>query len=171
MKLQIISLAIATTLIVSCGPTKYGSTSSNAAYSTPTVITTSFQTQYPTATNVVWSSYDPAVVPVDFELNGWSDLTPGDYMVKFDLDTEKYYAWYDAKGVWIGSAYVVSNYTTLPSAVNAVLNEKFNGYNIEMAQKELWKDRMAYEIRLKNGDNKVKLLVDGNGNILKQKTK
>ena len=171
MKLQIMSLLVATTLIVSCGPTKYGSSSSNAAYGTPTVITTSFETQYPTASNVVWSSYDPAVVPVDFELNGWSELTSGDYMVKFDLGTEKYYAWYDAKGEWIGSAYVVSNYTTLPSAVNTMLNDKFNGYSIEMAQKELWKESMAYEIRLKNGDNRVKLLVDGNGNILKQKTK
>jgi hypothetical protein len=30
---------------------------------------------------------------------------------------------------------------------------------------------MAYEIKLKNGDNKVKLLVDENGNVLKEKTK
>ena len=35
----------------------------------------------------------------------------------------------------------------------------------------MWKDHLAYEIKLKNGDNKIKLLVDENGNLLKEKNK
>jgi len=29
---------------------------------------------------------------------------------------------------------------------------------------------MVYEVQLKNGDSKAKLLIDGNGNIIRQKT-
>jgi len=29
---------------------------------------------------------------------------------------------------------------------------------------------MAYELQLKNGDSKIKMLVDDNGNVIKQKT-
>lgn len=57
MKLKIMSLVTAMVLLLSCGTTTQTSTSSNAAYDVPATIQTSFTTQYPTATNVVWSGY------------------------------------------------------------------------------------------------------------------
>jgi uncharacterized membrane protein YkoI len=171
MKLRIMSLITAMVLLLSCGTTTQTSTSSNPAYDVPATIQTSFTTQYPNATNVVWSGYDATLVPIDWEMTGWTTLDDNDYVVRFNLDNENYYAWYDSDGNWIGSAYVVNDHATLPAAVNSTITTRYPGYTIESIQKEMWKDRMAYEIKMKNGDNKAKLLVDADGNILKEKLK
>jgi hypothetical protein len=170
MKLKIISLVAATVVLLSCGPSRYNNSSSNTAYRAPRVIVTSFETRYPDATDVVWSNYDPAVTtPVDWDLNDWSVLNSGDYVARFNVGKDQYYAWYDASGNWIGSTYAIGDYSMLPPSVSTVLRDKYNGYNIESVHKEMWKDRNAYEIKLRNGDAKVKMLVDVNGNIIKQK--
>jgi hypothetical protein len=171
MKSKIMSLLTAMVLLLSCGTTTNTSTSSNAAYDVPSGIQTSFTTQYPNATNVVWSGYDATLVPIVWELTTWTPLDDNDYVVRFDMDNEKYYSWYDSDGNWIGSAYVVNDHNALPAAVNNTLTSQYAGYTIESVQREMWKDNTAYEIKMKNGDNKVKLLVDGNGTILKQKAK
>src|SRR5688500_14891196 len=77
----------------------------------PDGIQTAFIEQYPDATNVTWTFYDPAVVvPVDWELAGWEVMDTDDYLVTFDMDNEDYYAWYDSDGNWIGTAYVVRDH-------------------------------------------------------------
>jgi uncharacterized membrane protein YkoI len=172
MKLKILSLVAAVAVLVSCGPSyRVTDGSTVTTLNVPAGIQTSFVTQYPNATAVVWTSYDEAMLPIDWELTGWPAMDPGDYLVRFDMNNEKYYAWYDSNGDWVGTAYVINDYKTLPDAVTNTLNTQFNGYTITAVNKELQKDRMAYEIQLKNGDSKVKLLVDSNGNIIKQKTK
>ena len=172
MKLRMMFPVAAALVLLSCGSTKTTtSTSTNSAYNVPSTIQTSFTTQYPTANNVVWSAYDVATVPVDWELTSWTTLSPTDHAVTFDLDGNKYHAWYDANGNWIGSAYAVTNTTSLPAAINSTITNRYPGYTIDQVQREMWKDHMAYEVKLKNGDNKVKLLVDENGNVLKEKTK
>jgi hypothetical protein len=170
MKLKILSLGVATTLIISCGTT-YTSTSNNAAYnvSVPSPIQGHFAAQYPDATNIVWNSYDVNTVPVDWDLTGWTMLDANDYVVTFDVGTNKYYAWYDNNGTLVGSAYAIADYSQLPYAVNTMLQKQYANYSIEAAQREMWGTQTAYEIKLKSGDNKVKLLVDSQGNILKQK--
>lgn len=171
MKPKFLSLVVAALFLFSCETTRT-STSTNAALTVPVLIETTFTNQYPSATNVVWNNYNINTVPVDWELAGWPAMDPGDYVVQFDMDKERYYAWYDSDGNWIGSAYVISDFKTLPEAVHTTLNTQFSGYTIETVQREFWKDKMAYEIKLKgSGDTKIKLLVDGNGTILKQKTK
>ena len=137
----------------------------------PVGVQTAFTTQYPSATNVVWTSYDATVVPIDRELAGWSTLDEGDYLVRFDMSDEPYYAWYDENGDWIGTVYVVRDPASLPGPVTQTLNNQYPGYGISSVHREFQKDKMLYEIELKNTDNEVKLLVDGNGNIVKQKTK
>ena len=94
MKLKIVSLVVAITLLVSCGTT-YTSTSNNAAYnvSVPSSIQGHFAVQYPDATNIVWNAYDAATVPIDWEMTGWTMLDASDYVVTFDVGTNKYYAW------------------------------------------------------------------------------
>jgi uncharacterized membrane protein YkoI len=179
MKLKIMSLVSATALMLSCGTPAYTdtstssstSTSANAAYSVPANIQTGFSTQYPTATNCTWQSYDAATAPVDWELNGWSAMDANGHTATFTMDNQQYYAWYDASGNWVGSTYAVSDYTQLPESFHTMIKDKYSGYNIEKVQREMWKDRMAYEVKLKNGDKKVKLLVDDSGNILKEKLK
>jgi Putative beta-lactamase-inhibitor-like, PepSY-like len=131
-----------------------------------------FELQYPSATNVVWSSYDPNVVILnDWDLAGWTVIDADDYVVQFDMDNEKYYAWYDSNGEWIGTAYVVNDFTTLPDMVRSTINTKYPGYSISKVNKEFHKDRVAYEIVLKDGDTKQVVLMDLNGVVLKSKMK
>ena len=132
----------------------------------------SFSDQYPAATSIVWDNYNPNVVVLnDWELSEFPVMDVSDYVVSFDMDGEKYYAWYESDGTWIGTAYLVTDYTKLPSAVNATLNTQFPAYKITNVNREFKKDRIAYEIVLKNDDTKVVVLVDNDGNIIKQKSK
>jgi hypothetical protein len=121
---------------------------------------------------VAWSTYDPNVIVInDWDLAGWSVIDADDYVVQFDMDSERYYAWYDSNGEWIGSAIAVSDFTTLPNMVRDAINSKYPGYIISSANKEFHKDRVAYEVVLKDGDTKQVVLMDLNGVVLKSKMK
>jgi len=174
MKLRNFLMVAAVGAIAACSsPYKATDTSTTTkTVSVPATIQTSFTTQYPTATNVIWTNYDSqVVVPIDWEMAGWTALDADDYLVRFDLDNENYYAWYDNDGNWVGSAYVLKDYTQLPAPVNTLVTSKYAGYNITSVNREFKKDKVAYEIELKKDDSKVKLLVDADGNIIKEKTK
>jgi len=169
MKLKIFIAVAVTALLTACSPT-YRATDTGVVISTDA--TKAFELQYPTASSVVWSSYDPNVVIVnDWDMAGWTVIDADDYVVQFDLDGEKYYAWYDSNGEWIGSAIVVNDYTTLPNAVRDAINAKYPGYVISSVNKEFHKDRIAYEVVLKDGDTKQVALIDLNGVVLKSKMK
>ncbi len=169
MKLKTFLAVAVIGLFTACSPT-YRATDSGVVVSTDA--TRAFELQYPTAANVVWSSYDPNVVVLnDWDLAGWSVIDVDDYVVQFDMDNEKYYAWYDTNGEWIGSAIVVSDYTTLPNMVRDAINAKYPGYAISSVNKEFQKDRVAYEVVLKDGDTKQVALIDLNGVVLKSKMK
>lgn len=171
MKVKMMSLVMAAVLFFSCGTT-YTSTSDNAAYNVtvPAGIRSSFAAQYPDAANVVWNNYDVTAVPVDWELVGWTPLDKDDYMVTFNVGSEKYYSWYEADGKWVGSSYVVTDRSRLPYAVKTILQDKYDAYTIESIERKTWGNQTAYELKLKNTDDStLKLLVDTNGNILKEK--
>lgn len=156
-------------LFTACSST-YRATDSGVVISTDA--TKAFDLQYPTATNVVWSSYDPNVVILnDWELAGWTVIDADDYVVQFDMDNEKYHAWYDSNGEWIGSAIVVNDYTTLPTMVRDAINTKYPGYTISSVNKEFHKDRVAYEVVLRDGDTRQVALIDLNGIVIKSKMK
>jgi uncharacterized membrane protein YkoI len=147
-------------------------TTTTTTVTVPEGTRTAFKTQYPTATNVVWTNYDTkAEVPIDWEMAGWTTLDANDYVVRFDMDNEGYYTWYDSDGNWIGSAYVMKDVSQLPEAVTKVINEKYAGYTIKTVNREFQKDKMAYEVELTKTDGKAKILVDANGTIIKEKVK
>ena len=171
MKLKILMLAATAVVFASCGPSyRVTDQSKTTGTNVPVSVQTSFTTQYPTATEVIWAPYDANTVPIDWDLSGWSAVDNSDYVATFTMSNNQYYAWYDANGNWIGSTYVVHDFTTLPSPVTAVITDKFSGYSITSVNSEMQKDKVAYEILLKNGDSKAKVLIDANGNIIKQKT-
>lgn len=173
MKLKLFIMMAAIVGFVACNtPYKATNTATGTTVSVPAGTQTAFTTQYPIATNVVWASYDSlAVVPIDWELAGWTDMDADDYLVRFDMDNENYYAWYDSDGNWIGSAYVLKDHAQLPAAVNTTVTNKYSGYSITAINREFQKDKIAYEIEMKKDDSKVKLLVDADGNIIKEKMK
>jgi len=169
MKLKTFIAVAVIGLFTACSST-YRATDTGVIISTDA--TRAFELQYPTAGNVVWNSYDPNVVILnDWDLAGWTVIDSDDYVVQFDMDNEKYYAWYDRNGEWIGTAYVVNDFTTLPDMVRSTINTKYPGYTISKANKEFHKDRIVYEIVLKDGDTKQVVLMDLNGVVLKSKMK
>ena len=169
MKLKTLIAVAAIALFAACSST-YRATDTGVVISTDA--SRAFELQYPSATNVVWSTYDPNIIVLnDWELAGWSVIDADDYVVKFDMDGEKYYAWYDSNGDWIGSAYVVNDFTTLPDMVRSTINTKYPGYMISSVNKEFHKERIAYEIVLKDGDTKQVVLMDLNGAVIKSKMK
>ena len=121
MKLKNLIPIAALAFLVSCGPT-YELSDGTVVVSDDT--RTAFVTQYPNASTVKWSYYDPDVTPiVDWELVDWPVLDDRDYIVTFSMDNEPYYAGYDSEGNWVGTAYVVSNTTTIPVSVNKVVTD------------------------------------------------
>jgi hypothetical protein len=137
----------------------------------PTNIRSNFAIAYPDATSVVWNSYDISNVPVDWELTGWNTLDKNAYAVTFNMGNDQYYGWYDANGNLIGTATVVTDYTKMPYVVTNMLHDKYTGYNIDWVGREIVGSKANFEVKLSQGDNKVQLLVDSNGNVLKEKTK
>ena len=175
MKMIFVSL-MAATLLVACGSanrTTNNSTSSNEAFAVPNSVRENFNARYPNARNVNWSAYDAqAATTIDWELNGWNALNQNDYMVTFDQEGRRYTGWYDRNGNWVGSTYTMTDYKGLPAAVMTTIDRNYQGYEIVKVQQEFWRDMTAYEVKLKrNNDDKVKLLVDANGNIIKHKNK
>lgn len=177
MKVKILSLAALSAVLLSCGSSRTTTTASTttsheARVTVPTGIQTTFTAQYPGAVNVIWTPYDQVAAPIDLEMSGWAPINTGDYVARFDMNGLKYYSWYDANGDWIGTAYVVNDPSALPQAVRDVINTRYSGYAIESIQREMKNGSNAYEIKLKKTDNdKVKVLVDDNGGILKEKLK
>jgi hypothetical protein len=170
MKLKSLFAIASLAILFSCSE-PYRATDQTLVVNVPDGTRTSFNSQYPTATNVVWSGYDQVVVPIDWELSGWAPMDANDYVVQFDMDNERYYSWYDSDGYWVGTAHRMTDHNSLPTAVTNILNSEYQGYNIESVNREFYKDKIAYEIELKNSTGKAKLLVDGEGTILKKKVK
>lgn len=181
-------LVIATTLIIasSCGENSTNTTEtgtdsitvntdvSNTPPTTsivaPEPIQTSFRQKYPDVRDVTWSRYEP-VTTFDWEWSGWPALDTGDYMARFNWNNSDYWAWYDSDYNWIGSVARISDYNSLPAAVNNRINTDYNGYTIVEVDLENDKDKNAYEIDLTKGEDKVTLLLDENGKIMKKKSK
>mgnify|MGYP001770786101 FL=1 len=133
----------------------------------PEKVKTSFQSKYASASNVRWSKYQNDV-PIEWDWVGWPRLSESDYAVRFTMNGSDYWAWYDASGNWIGTVSTAGG-SSLPAAVNKTLQSQYGKYTVTSVQKENDKDRTAYEIQMENGSDKLKLLVDENGKIMKKK--
>jgi len=170
MKLKTFIAVAAIVLFTACSSSRYRA--SDTGILIPVETQRAFDNQYPNSMNIIWAAYDPSVVILnDWELTGWEGLNSDDYEVRFDMDGEKYFAWYDREGNWIGTAYVVNDFKTLPVAVTNTINTQYSTYTITKVNKEMHGDQIAYEMVLKNADSKIVMLVDANGNVIKSKTK
>ena len=169
MKLKLFLAVAVIALFTACSSTYRAA---DTGFVVSTDVSNAFNTQYPSATNIVWNAYDPNVVILnDWDMAGWTVIDVDDYAVQFDMDGEKYYAWYDSNGEWIGSAVAVNDFTRLPDMVRSEIKSKYPGYTISSVNKEFHKDRVAYEIVLKDDNTKQVVLMDLNGVVLKSKVK
>lgn len=169
MKLKTFAAVAVIGIFTACSST-YRATDTGVVISADAA--SAFDLQYPNATNITWTMYDPDdVILNDWDLAGWTVIDTDDYMVQFDMDGETYYAWYDTSGDWVGSAYAVRDLSTLPDMVRTEINEKYPGYTISNVNKEFHTDRISYEFELTKGDSKQLVLMDLNGVVLKTKIK
>lgn len=150
--------------------TKIAIDSSAKSMEAPFAFEAVFTKQYPGATNVVWSAYDSlAAVPIDMRLTGWKKMDGEDYLVKFDLKDEPYYAWYDSNGKWIGSASPLTDLTKLPAAVTTAVNNaiktRYTGYKVAQVNREFQTGKKSYEVQLVKDDSKVRMLVNSAGKV------
>lgn len=129
---------------------------------------TAFTTKHPNATNVTWNHYEP-VSTFDWEWAGWPMMDTSDYVVKYNMDNNEYWSWYDNDNNWVATVSPVTDYAGLPAAVTKRIQTDFAGYTIVSVDKENDKNRTAYEVELANGDDKVKALIAESGTIIKQK--
>jgi Protein of unknown function (DUF2874). len=136
----------------------------------PATTRTSFETKYPQASNVRWEYHRPGVYDIEWDWSGWPTVDTADYVANFNWEGSDYWAWYDQDGNWVGSVSRVHNNSALPTAVNNTLNSQYKDYTVVTIDKENDKNRTAYEIDLEKGTDKVRILVDENGKILKKKT-
>ena len=171
MKLRTILAVAAISVLAACKTTSsYRATDKTVVVATAPAQTT-FLVQYPNATNVVWVDYDPAVMtPIDWRLIGWTPLDASARLVHFNQDNQNYYVMYDNNGYRVASAYVLTDYTVLPSAVNNVLVTRFPAYSITGLSRVTLPNRMAYEVELKKYYYTGRILIDDNGNVIDQRT-
>src|SRR5690348_13817981 len=86
-----------------------GSTSGPTNVEVVPAAKTSFESKYPSSSNVSWTYYEP-YSDIDWTWTGWPALDTKDYAVRYNMDGSDYYTWYDQDGNWIGTTTVVSNY-------------------------------------------------------------
>jgi hypothetical protein len=157
--------------LASCGTSEpYRAT--DVTVVSPGVVETTFSTQYPNATNVVWAYYDPMVLtPVDWTLTGWSPLDANARLVHFNQDNQNYYVLYDRNGYRVASAYTLTDFTVIPTTVTDKLNVLYPAYKVSgLSRVTLSKDnQMAYEVELKKMYYTARVLIDDSGNIIDQR--
>lgn len=129
---------------------------------------TSFETKYPNATNTVWTKYEP-VEKIEWTWYEWPAMDTNDYVVTYQWDGSNYWTWYDEQGEWIGTVTNITDFSSLPAAVTKTLNSQFDGFTITEVDKENDKNRTAYEIDLEKGTDKMKVLIDEMGTVMKKK--
>jgi hypothetical protein len=136
------------------------------------VIQTKFTEKYPEAKEVEWTKYDDAMAPIDidWDLSGWKPLDTSIYTATYVIDTTDYWSWFTPSGDWIATVSTIPS-NGLPDAVNKTLESQFPGYTITNVNKENDKNRTAYEIKMEKGEDKMKALIDQNGNVMKKKGK
>lgn len=131
--------------------------------SVPVPVATSFKQKYPKILTPEWIYYTPVE----------SDQLPMDdtyYYVQFSDNGDDYTSWWNDDGEWVKTSTIIPvGDPRLPQAVNKTITAMFADYTIEEISKENDKNMDMYEIKLRKGDDKVKVKILPNGEIFKLK--
>jgi len=117
----------------------------------PSVIANKFATQYPKAKDIDWERKGE-LYNVEFELGR-------------NIDHE---IWYDSKGVIVRHKEDIAK-SSLPAAVTSKLAKDFKGYRIDDPEKITEGGKVTYKLELKSFTKDWDIVIDSQGNILKQK--
>jgi hypothetical protein len=117
----------------------------------PEAVKSSFSQKFSNATNVKWDKEND---------NEWE--------AEFKMDGIKYSANFDNSGAWSETEYQIS-ISDIPEAVKTTLNKESAGSKIEVSEVSETKDGKVYEFIISKGENKMELVIDNAGNIVKKK--
>ena len=133
----------------------------------PQPVTVSFKRKFPEAIDVQWYRYDPMD---SLYVNDAFVLDSNYYYSEYKMDDGSFYTtWWDPMGEWVKTSTVMAGNPKLPDAVNKAINDNYPGYTIDEAKKENDKNMEMYEVKLKKGDDKVKIKYLPNGEVFKIK--
>src|SRR5688572_26513238 len=83
MKLKTFLMAAGVAAILaSCSSNRYRATDQTTLVTVPTYMQTTFATEYPGATNVIWTNYngdEVLISSMDWDLYGWPTMDASDY--------------------------------------------------------------------------------------------
>ena len=128
----------------------------------PQEVRSGFTTKYPSVTPIEWSRYEPSD---DDDL----DKELSYYIVRFNNGGTEYMDWFNNKGEWVKNSTILQGNPALPEPVNNYLHTNYIGYEVEEIKKENDKNVELFEIKIRKGDDKVKLKILPNGEIYKKR--
>ena len=135
----------------------------------PDNVRVTFQAKYPQATNVVWYKVQ------DMKDDEFTDTYPGlydpsDYYVTYNTDGTEYVTWYSPTGEWVMTTNTISS-DKLPAPALKSLQDAYNGFTIVKVDEDRYNGGTRYDVKMTKGDEKVKVHVTADGQILKVKDK
>ena len=134
----------------------------------PDNVRVTFQTKYPQATNVVWYKYQDMNDEYTDTYPGYYD--PNDFYVTYRNDNTDYVTWYSPKGEWVMTTNTITSDKLPPAALKA-LQQSYNGYTISKVDEDVYSGGTRYDIKLTKGNEKLKIHITADGQILKVKDK
>lgn len=136
----------------------------------PENVKASFQTKYPDASGTQWTRYDPA------DDEGYKDefqeakLDTSYYKVRYNRNGVEYVTYYNPSGSWVRTLFPVEN-DKVPASIHTTIQKDYSGYSVVKVEEEDDDDGKKYEVKLKKGEDKLKLHFNSSGEVLKYKEK
>ncbi len=137
--LILIMLVVAATSFSACGQKK-----------APEAVKKAFIQKFPTTTAVTWDQENK---------NEWE--------AEFKMDGKSMSANFDNNGKWLETEITLSK-SDLPASIKKTLESEFPAYKIKDLSSVETIDLNAYELDLSKGHEKLEILIDANGKILKK---
>ena len=134
----------------------------------PDNVRVTFQAKYPQATNVAWYKYEDMK---DEYTDTYPDFyDPANYYVVYRNDNVDYVSWYSPAGEWVMTTNTITS-DKLPPAALKTLQDSYNGYTIVKVDEDHYSGGIRYDVKMTKGDEKLKVHITADGQILKLKDK
>jgi len=95
---------------------------------------------------------------------------PSDYYVTYNTDGTEYVTWYSPTGEWVMTTNTI-NSDKLPAPALKSLQDAYNGFTIVKVDEDRYNGGTRYDVKMTKGDEKLKVHVTADGQILKVKDK
>jgi hypothetical protein len=135
----------------------------NVTVKVPAKTKESFEKKYPQAKNVKW--VDPKAEKDEND----ADMDESEHKVWFHWQGSEHQNSYDKDGNLIATKNEVPDPSSIPVAVTNAIKREYSGYTVKSVTRDDHKGRIAYEIKLEKGDEKIKTLIGENGTVIKKK--